>query len=141
MTKLDSVLKIPSSLDGSFFRYWFEFLRPFHNLTSREIDVITSFTKKRYELSKVITDSNVLDKVLMSEDTKRQVRTECNVTLAHFQVIMSKLRKNKVIIDNKINPKFVPRITNDKCFGLLILFDFSNEQHIKLDNRGNSKGK
>ena len=77
----------------------------------------------------------------MSEDTKRQVRTECNVTLAHFQVIMSKLRKNKVIIDNKINPKFVPRITNDKCFGLLILFDFSNEQHIKLDNRGNSKGK
>ena len=34
-TKLNphGVINIPASLDGSFFRYWFEFLRPFHNLS------------------------------------------------------------------------------------------------------------
>ena len=62
-TKLNphGVINIPASLEGSFFRYWFEFLRPFHNLTARELDVITAFTKQRYELSKVIKDSDILD--------------------------------------------------------------------------------
>jgi CRP-like cAMP-binding protein len=100
--KLDSVIRIQSSLKDSFFKYWFEFLRPFHNLTNRELEVIACFAKHRYELSKVISDESVLDKVLMSEDTKRQIREECSVTQAHFPVIMSELRKKGVIEDNKI---------------------------------------
>ncbi|MBQ5153899.1 hypothetical protein EGM85_11645, partial [Macrococcus caseolyticus] len=100
-------------MSGSFFRYWFKFLEPFHKLTDREIDVITSFVKQRYELSKVIKDNEILDKVTMSEDTKKKVRAECNITLPHFQVIMGKLRKNKVIIDGKINPRFIPNIDEE----------------------------
>lgn len=126
-TKLNphGVINIPASLDGSFFRYWFEFLRPFHNLTTREIDVITSLTKHRYELGKVINDDIILDKVTMSEDVRRQVREECNLSLPHFQVIMSKLRDNKVIIDNKINPRFIPNVKEeDGNFKLLLFFDF-----------------
>ena len=49
----------------------------------------------------------------LSEETKRKIREDCNITLAHFQVIMGKLRKNKVIIDNKINPKLIPNIDKD----------------------------
>ena len=102
----------------------FEFLYPFHKLTDREIDVITSFVKHRYELSKVIKDDNILDRVTMSEDTKRKVREECNITLPHFQVIMGKLRKNKVIIDGKINPRFIPNIDEETdTFQLLLLFE------------------
>ena len=96
----DSIVRIPCKVDGSFFKYWFMFLKPFHHLTEREMDVITSFVKQRYELSKVITDSDILDKVTMSEDTKRKVREECGITLPHFQIVMSKLRKSKVIIDS-----------------------------------------
>ena len=105
MKKPNNIVRIPCSLDKSFFRYWFLFLEPFHKLTDREIDVITSFVKQRYELSKVIKDNEILDKVTMSEDTKKKVREECNITLPHFQVIMGKLRKNKVIVDGKINPR------------------------------------
>ena len=101
MKKPNNVFRVPCSLSGSFFRYWFKFLEPFHKLTDREIDVITSFVKQRYELSKVIKDNEILDKVTMSEDTKKKVREECNITLPHFQVIMGKLRKNKVIINGK----------------------------------------
>lgn len=123
-TKANNVVRIPCSLSGSFFRYWFMFLKPFHKLTDREIDVITSFVKHRYELSKVIKDDEILDKVVMSEDTKRKVREECNITLPHFQVIMGKLRNNKVIIDGKINPRFIPNIIEeDGFFKLLLLFE------------------
>lgn len=121
----DSIVRIPCKVDGSFFKYWFMFLKPFHHLTEREMDVITSFVKQRYELSKVITDSDILDKVTMSEDTKRKVREECGITLPHFQIVMSKLRKSKVIIDNKINPRYIPNIKEENSsFKMMLLFDF-----------------
>lgn len=122
--KVNNVIGLSQSpLGDKFFKYWFIFLRPLHHLTDREIDVIASFTKHRYELSKVIKDETLLDTVLMSEETKRKVREDCNITLAHFQVIMGKLRKNKVIINNKINSKLIPNIREDsKSLQLLVLF-------------------
>lgn len=124
--QVDSIVRIPCKVDGKFFRYWFEFLQPFHNLTEREMDVITSFVKQRYELSKVIKDNEVLDKVTMSEDTKKKVREECDISLPHFQVIMGKLRKNKVIIDGKINPRYIPSVDEENgSFKMMLLFDFS----------------
>ncbi len=74
------------------------------------MDVIASFVKQRYELSKVIKDKEILDKVTMSEDTKKKVREECEISLPHFQVIMGKLRKNKVLVEGKINPKYIPLV-------------------------------
>lgn len=124
MNKANNIVRIPTTLSGKFFRYWFEFLQPFHNLTSREIDIITAFVKQRYQLSKVIKDDSILDKVIMSEDIKKKVREECNITSPHFQVIMGKLRKNKVIIDGKINPRFIPNIDEETgYFKLLLLFE------------------
>lgn len=124
--QVDSIVRIPCKVDDKFFRYWFEFLTPFHNLTEREMDVITSFVKQRYELSKVIKDNEILDKVTMSEDTKKKVREECDISLPHFQVIMGKLRKNKVIIDGKINPRYIPSVDEENgSFKMMLLFDFS----------------
>lgn len=123
INKPNNAIRIPCSL-SDFFKYWFLFLEPFHNLTNREVDVITSFVRQRYELSKVIKDNEILDKVAMSEDVKKKVREECGITLQHFQVIMGKLRKNNVIIDGKINPKFIPHIIEENgMFQLLLLFD------------------
>ena len=122
--KVNNVIGLSQSpLGDEFFKYWFVFLKPLHHLTDREIDVIASFTKHRYELSKVIKDDNLLETVLMSEETKRKVREDCGITLAHFQVIMGKLRKNKVIIDNKINPILIPKLDeNSESLQLLVLF-------------------
>lgn len=123
MKKPDSVVMIPGNID-SFFRKWFEFLEPFHKLTAREMDVATAFVKQRYKLSKVIKDPDILDKVLMSEDTKRIVREECNITLPHFQVIMGKLRKNQIIVGGKLNPRFIPNIDEEAgSFKLLLYFN------------------
>lgn len=124
MGKINNVITIPTSLNTSFFRYWLEFLKPFHKLTDRETDVMAVFLKHRHELSKIIKDQDLLNKVTMSDDTKKKIREECGITQAHFQVIMTKLRKNKVINDGIINPKFIPRIKEeDKNFQLLLLFN------------------
>ena len=123
----NNVVRIPTSLDGNFFRHWFEFLRPFHGLTEREIDVITSFVKQRYILSKVIADDEILDQVVFSEDTKKKVREECNISLPYFQVVMGKLRKNKLIIDGKLNKRFIPNVPTDaKDFKLMLYFEFKD---------------
>lgn len=119
----NNVIRIPTS-QKKLFRFWFEFLKPFHKLTDREIDVITAFTYERYNLGKVISDDDILDKVVMSEDTRKKIREEYKVTPAYFQVIMGKLRRNGLIVNNKINPRFIPNITEDNgSFKLMLLFD------------------
>jgi predicted transcriptional regulator len=119
------------SPEGDFFRYWVEFLRPIHELTKREMDVLAEFLKARYELSKVIIDNDTLDRVLMSDETKRNIRNSCGISSKHFQVIMSKFRKNGVVKNNKIHLNLIPTIT-DEGVGLLVHFSFKDEQHIKL---------
>lgn len=125
---VDNVLNIPTSLKGKFFKQWLVFLLPYHNLTDREMDVAAAFLQKRFELAKVISDVNILNSVLMNEDTKRDIRENCEIKLPHFQVIMSKLRKSKVIIDNRLNPKFIPNVKEENGnFKLLLLFSFKDE--------------
>lgn len=121
--KVDSVIKIPTTLDD-FFRHWFEFLKPFHQLTGREIDVAATLIQQRHKLSKVITDDSILDKVVLSDDTRKLVREICSLSLPHFQVIMSKLKKSKIIVNGRINPKFIPNITEENGnFQLLLYFE------------------
>ena len=124
MAKNMNIVRIQTSLNTKFFRWWFEFLEPFHHLTNREIDVITAFLKQRYVLSKVIKDEDILDSVLMGEDTKKKIRDDCGITLSHFQVIMSKLKKSKIVINGKINKKYIPNIEEDAdVFRLIFHFE------------------
>ena len=124
MEKPNNIISIPCSIDKSFFKYWLRFLKRYHNLTDKEMEVIASFVKYRYQLSKVIKDANILDKVTMSEDTKLKVRGDCNLSSPHFQVIMSKLRKSKIIENNRINPRFIPNLLDEsKPFQLLLVFN------------------
>ena len=124
----NNVIGISTNLER-FFRYWVEFLEPLHHLTEREIDVITCFLKKRYELSKDILDPVKLDKYLMNEETKAEIRDECGVSPAHFQVIMGKLRKRGIIKDGNIRPKFIPNIKEDNgVFQLLLYFQIGDDK-------------
>lgn len=123
---INNVIRIPTSLDGKFFRYWFSFLKPFHQLTEKEVDVMACFLKHRWELSKVIKDEAILNKVLMDPETKRKIMEECKVTLPYFQVMLSKFRKYGILMENNIiNPRFIPNIEgeNPKNFKLLLYFD------------------
>ena len=119
----NNIVRIPSN-QNNIFRHWLEFLSPFHHLTGREMDVGTALLQERYALSKVISDGNLLERILMSEDTHKKIKQEYDLSNQHFQVIKSKLKSKKFLIDNKINPRLIPNIKEDKdTFQLLLLFD------------------
>lgn len=122
--KPNNIISISPDSTMEFFKWWCIFLRPLLNLTNREIDIIASFLKQRWELSKSISDPAILDAMVMSETIKNRVIKECNITQQHLYVVMSNLRKNNIIINNSINPKLIPNIRQDSKgnFQLLILF-------------------
>lgn len=124
---INNVVRVPCKLDGKFFKYWFDFLQPLHNLAEREKEVAACYLKKRFELSQSISDDNILNKYLLSKEITKQIKEECNLKTSHLQVVLTKLRKNGVMIENDaINPKFIPKITQDKnSFSLLIYYDFN----------------
>lgn len=123
-SRVNNIVRIPTSLQGRFFRYWVDFLHPYHKLTNRESEVITALLKERYNLSKKVSDPEILDTILMSDDIQRRVREECGMSRSHFQVIMGKLKKSGILENNKINPKFIPNIREDEnSFQLLLLFE------------------
>lgn len=131
--RIKSNAKLKMSPDGDFFRAWVDFLRPIHNLTNREMDVLAAFLKERYNLSKVVIDPDMLDNMLMYEATKRKIRLECGISTKYFQVVMSKFRRNGIIVNNKIFLNLIPSITEEGA-GLLVYFNFKDEQRVKLDS-------
>lgn len=132
--RANNIIRVSASLDKDFFKYWLIFLRPYHKLTEREIDIVACFLKHRHALSAKVTDADLLDKIIMSEDIKKEVQKECDIPLQYFQVMLSKFRKKGIIINNKINPKFIPKLRRDETsFQLLFLFDLES----KDSNAGN----
>ena len=138
LVRINSNSKLKMSPEGDFFKCWVEFLRPLHELTKREMDVLAEFLKVRYNLSKEIINTDRLDRVLMSEETKRDIRKTCGISAKHFQVIMSKFRKNGVVKDGRICLNLIPTITEEGV-GLMVHFSFKDEQHIKLGPQKSSQ--
>ena len=124
LQKPNNVIPVNTTLGLEFFKQWCIFLRPLIKLTNRELEVISSFLNQRWKLSQEISDPAILDAMIMTEATKNKVIAECGITQQHFYVVMSNLRKNKVIVDNTINPRLIPNIRKDDngYFQLLILF-------------------
>lgn len=129
MPEVDNVIPLSSNLE-EFFKQWLRFIRPLHNLTDREQDVTAAFLRNRYELSSKINDQKILNQVLFSEQTKKRIMEETGLSVAHFQVIMGKLRKAGVIKDNTLNPKIVPLLKpGAKDFKLLLFFEIEDESN------------
>jgi hypothetical protein len=92
------------------------------DLTPRELEVLASLLRHRWELSKHITDQSILDANVLNKEAKEAVLKDCNMTNSHLNVILSSLRKHKVIVDNTIHPRMVPNLReNEGVFQLVVL--------------------
>lgn len=130
LPKPNNIIEINTKLGIDFFRWWCIFLKPFINLTNREIDVMAGFLKERFELSKSISDPAILDTVVMSGDTRKKVLEECQMSQEYFYVVLSNLKRNNVIVDGRINPRLIPNIKVDSATGyfqLLLLFNVEQD--------------
>ena len=58
----------------SIFRYWLEFLKPYHKLRSKEIEALSLMLYYRYELSREIPKEEIVDMILFSTETRNKIR-------------------------------------------------------------------
>jgi hypothetical protein len=106
------------------FTYWLIVTKLLHKLTDKEIELLAVLLYKRMELSKDITNEKYLNKVLFDADTKKELEKELDVNNLRIQNILSSLRRKNVVIDNRINPKFIPNIEhNAKNFRIVFNFE------------------
>lgn len=126
--KPNNAFNVPVTDTLDFFRWWCVFLRPFVHLTEREMDIVASLLKQRWELSKTkdIKDPAILDTLTMSSEVLDRVAKECKLTKQHFYVVMSSLKK-KGVINGYITPKLIPNLKEDGTFKLTILFQKSDQ--------------
>ena len=126
-----NIARIPTSWSDkrrNFFRIWLELMRPMHKLTSKEIEVLAAFLQKRLELSKSIIDNNILDQTLLGTEIRKQIREELNLSATHFHVIVTKLKKAGIIVNNRINKRYIPNIKGDtESYKLVFLFEFEKD--------------
>jgi len=122
--KPNNIVSIPTQSEDDFFKWWCVLMRLFVNITNKEADIIACFLKKRWELSKQISDPVLLDSVLMGKEVRKSIIEECGMTLPHYYVLMGKLKKSNVITSSGINPRLIPNIRQDDngIFQLLVLF-------------------
>jgi hypothetical protein len=125
--RIQSNENLKISPEGDFFRVWVAFLKPVHELTNKGMDVLALYLKERYRLSKTISDSNILDQALMSEEIRKKVREECGIKPRHLNVILSTFRKKGVIRNNRFFLNLIPKFTKEGA-GLMIFFSFKNEK-------------
>lgn len=123
MNRPNSTIRVPYEKLMDFFVLWLKFLKPFHSLSDRELEVAACMLKYRYILGNVIQDVNILNNVLFSKENKDKMLEELNLTNQYYQVILGKLRKCKFIVDGKINNKFIPKYNENEPFTLLLMFD------------------
>lgn len=122
----DGLVIIPTTT-SNFLRSWLEIMRPFHHLAPREMDFTAVLLAKRNEISKSVTNQNMIDKLLFEEETKEAMMQEAGVTKMHMQAILRRLRENGVLNGKKVSPTYIPTWTEGKPFRMVFVFENKND--------------
>lgn len=109
------------------FRYWLEFLKPYHRLRQKEIDALSLMLYYKYELARDVKNPKLVDKLLFATDTRNQIREDLGgMSQKVFNNLLTSLRKKGVLMKgNIINPVLVPNMTED---GFKLIFNFEIDE-------------
>jgi hypothetical protein len=107
----------------SIFRYWLEFLRPYHKLRKKEIEALSLMLYYRYELTREVSNEEIVDTMLFSTSTRNKIRVELgDMDQKVFNNLLTSLRKKNVLSkENKITKVLIPKMTEG---GFQLIFDF-----------------
>lgn len=105
-----NLFNIPCSNRKEFYQFWLAITRPFHKLAVREIEILALFLYKREQYLTMIDESLVDSLLLKRGDIKSSIREELGISSSYLQVVMSKFRDKGVIVNGRIDKKFIPSI-------------------------------
>lgn len=143
---VNKTLTVDCSGDKDFFDLWVEYLTPKHQLTKTEQKFLAACLRNRHELSKGITDTELLDATCMNEVYRAKIREEIGFSMQQAQNVISKLKKLKIFVARKypftdkvqyykIAPSLIPNYKDNKDFALVLLFSNGDK-----NTGSNSKG-
>lgn len=112
------------------FRFWLEFLKPYHKLRAKEIEALSLLLYYRYELSREISKEDIVDMILFSTETRVKIREELGgMGQKVFNNLLTSLRKKGVITKgNKIHHVLIPSMTEG---GFKLVFNFEVKDETK----------
>lgn len=103
-----------------FFKLWLDLTRPFHKLTDQEIEVVSLLLFYHNEFKEETTNVKMLWKFIFDYDTKQKIKKELGMKDQGLQNVLTSLRRKKVIINNSINPVYIPDLNKgDKDFKII----------------------
>ncbi len=108
-----------------FFTYWLQFLKPYHKLRDKEIELLSLLLEKRYTLSQKVNDPMLVDTLLLSTENRKIIMEEMGYhSMQVLTNALSGLRKKKVLEDNSIIKGLIPEI-NDSTGNFKLIFNFN----------------
>ena len=134
---INKILQVDCTGENDFHSLWIEYLAPKHHLTKSEQKFLAACLRQRYELSKGITDEDILDETALNETYRTKIRKDLNISGQQMQNVIAKLKKLHILIPRnfpfsdklsyyKINPQFIPPYNDKEDFLLLLLFKKPN---------------
>lgn len=134
MKRPNNVLQIKVTEDR-FFRAWMDFLYPYHHLAPRGRDVAAKILSQYFKLRNAIKDPEVLREVLWSKNSKKDIMASLGMSQENFFMFIAKLKKAEFLLNDDINPKYIPNITDgEPRLLLLAMFDWSTPQNPIQNN-------
>lgn len=105
------------------FRFWLELLKPYHKLRNKEIEALSIMLYYRYEISREVINKDLIDNILFSTNTRKQMRADLdNMDAKVFNNLLTDLRRKEVLSKgNIINPVLIPNMSEE---GFKLVFNF-----------------
>ena len=117
-----NIANIRTSVDGMFER-WVALTQPLHKLTEAEANIFLLFLKKRHLFATNVSDEAVVDRLLFSTDTRREIMDALGYKMGTFQNYLTAMRNKGVIQENRLNKKLIPNY-EDGASNFKLIFNF-----------------
>lgn len=119
---INAALRVPCTPE-TFVRTWFKYLTQVHKLTEKEADVAAEFVKHYMALAKEMSDEEHINEILFSKKVKNQICKDLGLNQPYFRTILQNLRRNKIIVNGKLEKVYVPSYVPGEKFRLMFIFD------------------
>lgn len=114
--------------EKDFFMHWLVLTKPLHKLSNQKIKLIALLLYDYFEFKKEISNDDLAWKLTFDYDNRTKLKKELNIKSDQiFNNLLYSLRKDKVIIDNKLNKSFIPifDLTKSNNFSLIYKFEIN----------------
>lgn len=136
--KPNNVISLKCEDFNQFIKVWITFLKPFHRLTPSESDVAARILVQYFKLKASVPDQNILYELLWTSKSRKDIMDSLKISRAWFQMVLSTLKSSGFLEGNRINPRYIPHITDESRFLLDIVFDWSSPSK-PIDNEKEQK--